>query len=168
MAEPTRGEVFTTLVEAVLAEERELALSLVQRAANLIAASGVLVAVSLGLGTLVARTPPAGVPTAAVGCVAVAVLLLLGSALLALVVNAPWRQDAVDLDAIRQRAFGPGGWSAEDGSRREVCALRLDLAVAVRAANQRRARLLTAGFALEVTALAALSAAAVLTALPAL
>lgn len=168
MAERTRGEVFTALVEAVLVEERELKISLVQRATNVITSVGVLVTVSLGLSTLISRVPSAGVPKAAVACFGVAVVLLLSSALLALLVNSPRKQDALDVDTLKGRSFQPSDWTRVEESDLEVFHLRLDLAAELSTANQRRARHLAAALTLELVALATLSAAAIITAVPTL
>lgn len=168
MAERTRGEVFAALVETVLVEERELKNSLVQRATNVITSAGVLVTLSLGLGTLVPRASTAEVPRAAITCFGVAVVLLFGSALLALLATSPRRQDGLDVDALRRRRYQPSDWTSVDGSEYEVFALRMELAAASSAANQRRARHLTAAYALELVALAALATTAVLIAVPAL
>jgi hypothetical protein len=163
VTERTRGEVFATLVEAVLAEERELKISLMQRATNVITGAGVLVSVSLGIGTLVYRTPLVGVPAVAVGAFGAAVVLLLGAALLALLVNAPQGQDALDLESLRLRPLQRSDWDRVDDSELEVYQLRLALAAALSTANQRRGRRLTAALTLELFALAGLAVAAIST-----
>jgi hypothetical protein len=166
MVERTRGEVFAALVEAVLAEEHELKISLVQRATNVITSAGVLVTVSLVLSTLISRMPPAEVPKAAIACFGAAVLLLLSSALLTLLVNSPRRQDTLDVDALKRHPFQPSDWTTVDKSDFEVFRLRLDLATVLSTANQRRARYLAAALTLELIVLTALSAAAIITTMP--
>lgn len=165
MTERTRGEVFTALVEAVLAEERELKISLMQRATTVITSAGVLVSVSLGVSALVSRMPSVTVPMVAVIAFGVAVVFLLGSALLALLVNTPRKQDTLDIETLRQHPLHQSDWNRVDESKLEVYQFRSALAAELSAANQLRSRRLTLAFTLELLALTSLAAATVSTTL---
>jgi hypothetical protein len=154
---PTR-EILGELIQDALDEERKLKDSLAQRSVMVISTSGTLVTLSLGVSALVTRAQEFVVPAAVLVCVAVALVLLFGAAVLAVLNNAPWRQGTVDLDAFAERGTLAADWSAADGELEvEAYALRLRLAADLRASNHRRSRYLLLALALECAALAALS-----------
>ncbi|MGH3976623.1 MAG: hypothetical protein ACRDS9_25385, partial [Pseudonocardiaceae bacterium] len=110
MADRSTREILGELVQDVLDEERKLKDSLALRSVTVISTSGTLVTLTLGVSALVTKAQAFVAPGAVLVCVAVALVLLFGAAVLALLNNAPWRQGAVDLDVFAERGTTAADW----------------------------------------------------------
>jgi hypothetical protein len=159
MANRSTREILAELIQDTLNEERKLKDSLAQRSVTVISTSGTLVTLTLGVSALVTRAQASAASGTVLVCVAVALVLLFGAAVLALLNNAPRRQGAVDLDAFAARGTpASADWrTADEELETEAHALRLRLAADLRSGNSRRSRYLVLALALECAALAALS-----------
>jgi hypothetical protein len=158
MSELSIGELLSEVVKDQLADERDIKNSLAQRATVLIAGSGTIITLSLASIGLMTRQQSFIIPLSAVVFISGALVALISATVLALMINAPWRQGAIDLDSP-QFANLESRWRQKDNSVAvQILELYLDLLRDLRSSNRRRTHWLIATLALELLAFLSLCA----------
>jgi hypothetical protein len=158
VGDETVGELLSELVVDQLSEERRLKDSLAQRSTVVLTGAGTVVSLALGGAAFITRAQSSGLPQASLVAILGALCLLILAAVAAVLVNVPWRQDALEIPAA-QRSLA-GDWQQTDEALSiEAYAVRLQLLADMRRSNRWRSRGLLTALALESVAFVALSVA---------
>jgi hypothetical protein len=153
------GQTLDELLGDLLAEERSVRDSIIQRGATLITGSGALVALSLGISTLSRSSLSSSVGVLPKALLGTALVLLLASTGMALTIAAPWVNRTVDLEAL-PRNLRIAAWNAEDAQRAiDAYEARLQIALSLQDANRSRGALLRTAIAIQTVGLLLLAAA---------
>jgi hypothetical protein len=158
MSEPSIGELLSELVKDQLADERSIKNSLAQRATVLATGSGTIITLALGSIGLMTRQQSFRIPHPAIAFLAGALVALLTATVLALLVNAPWEQWAINLDTLPFANLESTWGNKSDAAAVQVLECYRDLLKGMRSSNGTRSCWLTAILVLELLAFLGLCA----------
>jgi len=156
------GSIYGKVLDDEVSRETARQQGIEQKGLAVITTSGVLVTLMFGLGALATNANQFVLPTVATPWLVTSVLLFLVAAVMAILTNWPGGYQALDQRSLL-RMTGLVSWSgaADDASRR-VAQAHVQIVLAARITNTRKALLLSTSIAAEVIAVIALAIAIVL------